>query len=152
MTPQISRTFGWPTLQSSPDYLKCMLGLHGLASAYLLDELSHSRVFHSYNTRHTRDLLCLPLARTTKFQGSFRFSGAKILNTLLLDLWSEHDINKFAFGLKRYFRSSIIKSPLLLLYLLSCTIFFVLCCCFFFLSGPHSNQPRWTGYPWVDIV
>ena len=47
----------------------------------------------------------LLLARTTKYQGSFRFSGAKIWNTLVLDLRGEHDINKFAFGLKRHFRS-----------------------------------------------
>ena len=34
----ISHTFGWPTLQSRRDYLKCMLvfNLHGLATAYLL--------------------------------------------------------------------------------------------------------------------
>ena len=47
----------------------------------------------------------LLLARTTKYQGSFRFSGAKIWNTLVLDLRREHDVNKFAFGLKRHFRS-----------------------------------------------
>ena len=71
----ISYTFGWPTLQSRRDYLKCML--HGLAPAYLLNDISHAHDFPSYNTRH-RDLLRLPSARTTKYQGSFRFSGAKI--------------------------------------------------------------------------
>ena len=50
-----------------------------------------------------RDLLRLSLARTTKYQGSFRSSGAKIWNTLPLDLRSEHDISKIAFGLKRHF-------------------------------------------------
>ena len=65
---QISYTFGWPTLQSRRDYLKCMLvfkSLDGLAPAYLLNEFSHARDFYSYNTRH-RDLLRLLLARTTK--------------------------------------------------------------------------------------
>ena len=103
----ISYTFGWPMLQSRRDYLKCMLvfkSLHGLAPAYLLNEFSHARDIHSYNTRH-RDLLRLPLARTTKYQGSFRFSRAKIWNTLPLVLRSEHDFNKFGFGLKRHFRS-----------------------------------------------
>ena len=93
---QISYTFGWPTLQSRRDYLKCMLvfkSLHGLAPAYLLNEFSHARDFHSYNTRH-RDFFRLPLARTTKYQGSFRFSGTK-MDTLPLALWSEHDLNKF---------------------------------------------------------
>ena len=53
--PQISHTFGWPTLQSRRDYLKCMRVfkcLHGLAPAYLLNEFSHSRDFHSFNTRY----------------------------------------------------------------------------------------------------
>ena len=93
---QISYTFGWPTVQSRWDYLKCMLvfkSLHGLASAYLLNEFSHARDFHSCNTHH-RDFLRLPLARTTKYQGSFRFSGAK-MDTFPLNLRSEHDLNKF---------------------------------------------------------
>ena len=92
---QISYTFGWPTLQSRRDYLKYMLvfkNLDGLAPAYLLNEFSHARDFYSYNTRH-RDLLRLLLARTTKYQGSFRFSEAKIWNTLPLALRSEHDLN-----------------------------------------------------------
>ena len=84
----ISYTFCWPTLQSRRDYLKCMLvfkSLYGLAPAYLLNDISHAHDFHSYNTRH-RDLLRLPLARTTKYQSSFRFNGAKIRNTLALAL------------------------------------------------------------------
>ena len=75
-----------------------------MAPAYLLNEFSHSRDFHLYNVRH-RDLLRLLLAGTTKYQGSFCFSGAKIWNTLPLELTREHDINKFAFGLKGHFRS-----------------------------------------------
>ena len=42
--------------------------LHGLAPAYLPNEFSQARDFNLYNTRH-RDLLRLPLARTTKYQG-----------------------------------------------------------------------------------
>ena len=104
---QISCTFGWPTLQSRQDYLKCMLvikSLRGLAPAYLLNEFSHMHNFHCYNTRR-KDLFRLPLARTTKYQGSFRFSGARIWNALPLALRSKHDLNKFGFGLKRHFRS-----------------------------------------------
>ena len=75
---------------SPRDYLKCMLvfkSLHG----YLLKEFSQSRDFHSYNTCH-------------RYQGSFRFSRAKIWNMLPLALRSEPD-NKFAFGLNKHFRS-----------------------------------------------
>ena len=63
--PQISHTFGWPTLQSRRNYLKCMhvfKCLHGLAPAYLPNEFSQSRDFHSFNTR-CRDLLRRPLSR-----------------------------------------------------------------------------------------
>ena len=69
---------------------KCSLST---APAHLFHEFSHSRDFYSYNTRH-RDLRRKPLAKTIKYQGSFRFSGAKFWNTLPLDLTSEHDINK----------------------------------------------------------
>ena len=99
----ISYTFGWPTLQSRRDYLKCMLvfkSLHGLAPAYLLNEFSHACDFHSYNTRH-KGLLHLLLAQTTKYQGSSRFSEVKVWNTLPQALRSEHDSNKFGFGLKK---------------------------------------------------
>ena len=92
------------------------------------NEFSHSRDFHSYNTRH-RDLLLLPLARTTKCQGSFRFSGAKIW----LDLTSVHDINKFAFGLERHLDLSLIEPP---------QVFVILCVVCFFSSLPLSYQPR----------
>ena len=87
---RISCTYGRPMLHSRRDYLKCMLvfkSLHGLAPAYLLNEFS------------------LPLARTAKYQGSFRFREAKIWNTLPLALRSEHDLNKFGLGLKWRFRS-----------------------------------------------
>ena len=89
---QTSHTFGWPTLQSHRDYLKCMLvfkSLRGLAPAYLLNEFRDSRDFHSYNTRF-RDLLRLPLARS---------------GTLPLALRGHYNLNKFRFGLKRHFRS-----------------------------------------------
>ena len=103
---QVWRIFSWPSLQSCRDYLKCMLVfkcLNNLAPPYLLNEFSHSRDFHSYNTRH-RGLLRLPLARTTKYQDCFRFSGTKIWNSLPLDLRRTHDLNKS--GLKKHLRSS----------------------------------------------
>ena len=139
------------------DYLKCMLvykSLHGLAPAYVLNEFSHACDIHSYNTCH-RDLLRLPLAWTTtcKYQGSFRFSGAKIWSTLPLALRSEHNLNKFGFGLKRHFRSKPNWASNTFA-ILSCSNFFIcycFLCCFFFSSGLHSNQPRWTGHPWINI-
>ena len=114
--------------------------LHGLAPAYfILNEFSHALDFHSYNTHH-RDLLRLPLARTTKYQGSFRFNGAKIWNTLPLAVRSKHYLNKFGLGLKRTLDPSQIEPPILSLYLVI-LIFFFICYCFFvfffsFHQGP----------------
>jgi len=59
---QVHHTFSWLSLQSRRDYLKYMLVfkcIHGLAPPYLFNELSCSREYHSYNTRH-RDLFRLP--------------------------------------------------------------------------------------------
>ena len=93
--------------------------------------------------------------RTTKYRSSFRFSGAKIWNTLPLALRSEHDLIKFGVGLKRHFRSKLNWASSTFA-ILSCSHFFCICycflCCFFFSSGLHSNQPRWTGHPWLNVV
>ena len=42
----------------------------------------------------------IPLARTSKYQGSFRYSGAKIWNTLPSDLRNVRDMSLFKSGLK----------------------------------------------------
>ena len=143
-----------PYMSGSWKSLNCMLvfkSLHGLAPAYLPNEFSHARDFNSCDTRQN-DLLRLPLARTTKYQGSFRFSRAKIWNTPLLALRSEHDLNKFGFGLKRHFRSKP-KWAFNTFPIVSCSIFFIcycFFCCFFFSSRPH--QPHWNGHPWLNIL
>ena len=84
-----------------------------------------------------------------------RFSGAKIWNTLPLALRSGHDLNKFGFGLKRHLRSKPNWASNTIV-ILSCSNFLsVIVFCvvvFFFSSGPHSNQPRWTGHPWIKCI
>ena len=91
-------TFSWPSLQSRRDYFKKRMLVfkctHGLAPPYLLNELSRSREYHSYHTRH-RDLLRLTLGRTSKYQGSFRYSGTKIWNTLPWDLKNVPDMSGY---------------------------------------------------------
>ena len=74
--------------------------------------------------------------------------------TLPLTLRSEHDLNKFGFGLKRHFRSKPNWASNTFAILSYSNFFICYCflCCFFFSSGPHSNQPRWTGHPWINIV
>ena len=70
------------------------LSLHYLEPSYLLNEFSHSRAIRP------------PLAKTTNYQGSFRFGGAKIWSFLPLDLRRAHDLTKFKSGLKKHLRSS----------------------------------------------
>ena len=72
-------TLGWPRLQARRDYLKCVLVykcLHGMTPLYLLSEFRHAHQVRGYNTR-SHDLLRPPLAKTAKYQGSFRINGAR---------------------------------------------------------------------------
>ena len=80
----IQQTLKWPSLQCRREYQKCIQGykcINGLAPAYLLDDFHSSEQIHNYNTRN-RDLIRLPLGKTTKFQTSFKYNAAKSWNTL----------------------------------------------------------------------
>ena len=87
----IIRILGWPSLQSRRDYLKCMLvfkSMNGLAPSYLLSDFTQAKKYHTYNTRH-RDLIRLPLAKSTKYQGSFRYNGGCTFNGNALESLSK---------------------------------------------------------------
>ena len=66
-----------------------------------LRPLLHSRQWS--NSFSFTGNLHLLLTQITKYQGSCKFSGANIWNTLPLALRSQHDLNKFGFDLKRHF-------------------------------------------------
>ena len=94
---ELHTVFSWPNLHARQDYLKCVLvyeSLHGLSPAYLLTEFKHAHQFHTYNTRH-RDLLRLPLAKTTKYQGSFRYNETRTFNTLPLSIRNISEFQTF---------------------------------------------------------
>ena len=106
----VFHTLSWPSLQSRREYQICLQvfkSLHGLAPAYLLHEFNYSREFHAYNTRH-RDQLRLPLAKTTKYQNSFRYNGAKTWNMLPLRLRTETSFLKFKIDLKKFLKARYI--------------------------------------------
>ena len=68
---------------------------------------------------------------------------------------SEHYLNKFGFGLKSHLLDpSQIEPPILSLYLVVPSFFYLLLSfvLFFLSSGPHSNQPHWTGHPRLNII
>ena len=97
---------GWPSLQDRREYLKCVLVfkcLHGMAPSYLLSEFKHAHEIHRYNTRG-RDLLRLPLARTSKYQGSFRINGARAFNALPRSLRNIERLKEFKTKLKRHLK------------------------------------------------
>jgi hypothetical protein len=103
----VNLTLSWPSLQSRREYQICLQVfkcLHGLAPVYLLHEFNYSREFHAYNTRH-KDNLRLPLAKTTKYQNSFRYNGAKIWNRLPLNLRNQTRFSKFKIDVKKYLRT-----------------------------------------------
>ena len=97
---------GWPSLQSHRDYLKCMLvvkSLNGLAPSYLLSDFTQAKKYHTYNTRH-RDLIRLPLAKSTKYQGSFRYNGGCTFNNLPKAIRSLESLKTFKTECKRFFK------------------------------------------------
>ena len=103
---ELKSTLGWPSLQARRNYLKCVLVhkcLHGIAPSYLLSEFRHAHLFHGYNTR-SRDLLRLPFAKTTKYQGSFRINGARTYNTLPRIIRQVETLSEFKIKLKHHFK------------------------------------------------
>ena len=102
----LPNTFSWPNLQKRRDYLKSILvfkSINGLAPAYLIGEFKHAREIHSYRTRH-RDLLRIPLAKTTKYQGSFRINGARTFNQLPLEIRQSLTLKEFKTKAKQHFK------------------------------------------------
>ena len=73
---------------------------------YLLTEFKYAHQVHTYNTRH-RDLLRLPLAKTTKYQGSFRYNSARTFNALPPNIQNINEFQAFKTRLKRYFKTPI---------------------------------------------
>ena len=103
---ELHTILGWPNLQACWNYLKCTMvfkSIHGIAPSYLLSEFRHGHQIHAYNTRQ-RDQLRLPPARTTKYQGSFRFSGTRAFNTLPRNITTLHELNTFKINVKRHFK------------------------------------------------
>ena len=93
---EINLTLSWPSLESRRKYQICLpifKCLKGLAAAYLLHDFNYSRDFHAYNTRN-KDLIRLPLAKTTKYQTSFRYNGDKAWNDLPYKLRIENPLSE----------------------------------------------------------
>ena len=108
---ELFTVFSWPNLQARRDYLKCVLvykSLRNLAPAYLLSEFKYAHQIHTYNTRHC-DLLRLPLAKTAKYQGSFRFNGARAFNALPLKIRNATDLKEFKIWTKHHLKCSMLS-------------------------------------------
>ena len=102
----LKSTLSWPSLQARREYLKCVLVfkcLHSMAPSYLISEFKHAHEIHSYNTRH-HDLLRPPLAKTSKYQGSFRINVARAYNDLPRSMRQIREINEFKTKLKRHLK------------------------------------------------
>ena len=101
-----STIFGWPHLQARRNVPKCILVykcINGIAP-YLLSEFWHAHQLHSHFTRQC-DQLRLPLAKTTKYQGSLRINGASTYNSLPSNITAVKDFNKYKSLAKRFFKS-----------------------------------------------
>ena len=97
---EIHDILDWPTLDSRRKYqvFKCV---NGLAPAYLLNEFNFSQDFHKYKTRN-KDLIRVTRAKTTKYQSSFRYNGAKAWNTLPHLVRTETSLSSFKHKLKKH--------------------------------------------------
>ena len=100
----IQQTLKWPSLQCRREHQKCIQVykcINGLAPVYLLDDFHSSEQIHNYDTRN-KDLICLPLARTTKFQTCFKYNAAKSWNTLPRNLRHDQSLTSFKWKVKKY--------------------------------------------------
>ena len=100
----IQQTLKWPSLQCRREHQKCIQVykcINGLAPVYLLDDFHSSEQIHNYDTRN-KDLIRLPLARTTKFQTSFKYNAAKSWNTLPRNLRHDQSLTSFKLKVKKY--------------------------------------------------
>ena len=100
----IQQTLKWPSLQCRREYQKCIQVykcINGLAPAYLLDDFHSSEQIHNYSTRN-KDLIRLPLAKTTKFQTSFKYNAAKSWNTLPRNLRHDQSLTSFKLRVKKH--------------------------------------------------
>ena len=98
------QTLKWPSLPCRREYQMCIQVykcINGLASAYLLDDFHSSEQIHNYNTRN-KDLIRLPLAKTTKFQTSFKYNAAKPWNTLPRNLRHDQSLTSFKLRVKKH--------------------------------------------------
>ena len=103
---ELKSTLGWPSLQARRNCLKCVLVhkcLHGIAPLYLLAEFRHAHLFHGDNTG-SRYLLRPAFAKNTKYQGSFRITGARTYNTLPRIIRQVETLREFKIKPKRYFK------------------------------------------------
>ena len=62
-----------------------------------------AKKYHTYNTRH-RDLIRLPLAKSTKYQGSFRYNNGCTFNNLPKAIRSLESLKTFKTECKRFFK------------------------------------------------
>ena len=100
----IQQTLKWPSLQYRREHQKCIQVykcMNGLAPAYLLDDFHSSEQIHNYDTRN-KDLIRLPLAKTTKFQTSFKYNAAKSWNILPRNLRHDQSLTSFQLRVKKH--------------------------------------------------
>ena len=101
---EVRTTLKWPYLEARRKYqisLQVFKCLNGLAPTNLLNQFSFSPDYHSYNTHH-KDLICMPLAKTSKFQSSFKYNGAREWHSLPSYLRQESSLSLFKKNLKRH--------------------------------------------------
>ena len=95
----IVRDLKWQSFQQRRDYFiatmmfKC---IHGLAPTHMINELEMVCERHAYSTRNAESLnVVVPKPNLECFKRSFRFSGAKVWNSLPNNLQNLQSVNSF---------------------------------------------------------
>ena len=106
------RDLHWQSFQQRRDYFiatmmfKC---IHGLAPTHMINELEMVCERHAYSTRNADSLnVVVPKPNLECFKRSFRFSGAKVWNSLPNKLQNMQSVNSFKQLYKLMFFKSII--------------------------------------------
>ena len=84
-------------------YIMMFKALNGQASAYISNKFTKTSEIHDRCLRSVyNDELRVPFSRTTYFENSFTVSGAKLWNSLQIELRQISNINSFKNAVKSY--------------------------------------------------
>ena len=104
---KLRNQLGWHDLETQRAIFKAQMvykSLNHLTPSYLSSRFIHrSDISSAYNLRNSENKLAIPLPRTNYYKNSFSYSGAKLWNSLPLDVRLAESLTKFRTGLNSFY-------------------------------------------------